>query len=82
MLNRIKMRKYLRELVVNQKRVLEAANNKEYIGKVKEYFEEKWRKEADEETKKLIKEESKEAEEDEYYDEEDEQESQTTEAQS
>jgi disulfide oxidoreductase YuzD len=31
MMNRIKLRKYLRELVVNQKRVLEAALNEEYI---------------------------------------------------
>ena len=31
MMNRIKLRKYLRELVVNQKRVLEAALNEEYV---------------------------------------------------
>ena len=31
MMNRIKLRKYLRELVVNQKRVLKAALNEDYI---------------------------------------------------
>jgi len=29
--NRIKVRRYLRELVINQKRVLQAALDKEYI---------------------------------------------------
>lgn len=36
--NRIKLRKYLRELVVNQKRVLNAALDKDYIDQVKDYF--------------------------------------------
>lgn len=31
MLNRLKLRKYLRELVVNQKRVLAVAHNQEYV---------------------------------------------------
>lgn len=31
MMNRIKLRKYLRELVANQKRVLEAALNEDYV---------------------------------------------------
>ena len=31
MINRIKLRKYLRELVVNQKRVLEASKDETYL---------------------------------------------------
>lgn len=31
MLNRLRLRKYLRELVANQKRVLEVALNEEYV---------------------------------------------------
>lgn len=37
--NRIRVRTYLRELVINQKRVLQAALDKEYVMKVKEYFD-------------------------------------------
>ena len=39
--NRIRLRRYLRELVINQKRVLSAALDKDYINQVKEYFENK-----------------------------------------
>ncbi len=31
MINRLKLRKYLRELVVNQKRVLDVALNQDYV---------------------------------------------------
>lgn len=41
MYNRIRLRTYLRELVINQKRVLQAALDKDYIVKVKEYFDQK-----------------------------------------
>ncbi len=50
--NRVRLRRYLRELMINQKRVLQAALDKDYIDKVKEYFENK-RKEDEEKAKKL-----------------------------
>ena len=73
MINRLKLRKYLRELVVNQKRVLDVALNEEYVQKVKEYFEEKKK---EEEERQKIKEELKhnEDDDDEYYDEEEDEE--------
>ena len=73
MINRLKLRKYLRELVVNQKRVLDVALNEEYVQKVKEYFDEK---KNEEEERQKIKEELKSNEDDdeEYYDEEEEEE--------
>ena len=74
MANRIKLRKYLRELVVNQKRILAAALDKDYIDKVKEYFEEK--KKSDEEKWKMLEEDQKKSsdEEEEYESEEEEKE--------
>ncbi len=45
--NRIKLRKYLRELVINQKRVLQAALDQDYLSKVKQYFFEKKQEEAE-----------------------------------
>ena len=37
--NRIKLRRYLRELSINQSRVLDAAKDKNYVDKLKDYFE-------------------------------------------
>lgn len=39
--NRIRLRRYLRELVVNQQRVLSAALDEEYVDQVRAYFEQK-----------------------------------------
>ena len=39
--NRIRLRRYLRELMINQKRVLQAALDKDYVEKVKAYFDQK-----------------------------------------
>lgn len=69
MINRLKVRMYMRELVANQKRVLSVAHDEEYIQKVKDYFEEK--KAQDEQRAKDMEEKQKE-DEDEYYDEEEE----------
>ena len=71
--NRIRLRRYLRELMINQKRVLQAALDKDYVEKVKAYFdqkriEEEAKAKADAEKKKREEEE----EEDEEYDEEEE----------
>jgi len=52
--NRIRLRRYLRELMINQKRVLQAALDKDYIEKVKEYFETK-KKEEEERIEKIKK---------------------------
>ena len=71
--NRIRLRRYLRELMINQKRVLQAALDKDYVEKVKAYFDQKRiekeaKAKADAEKKKREEEE----EEDEEYDEEEE----------
>ena len=73
MINRLKLRKYLRELVVNQKRVLAVALDQNYVQKVKEYFDMK--KLDEEESRRKMEEKlakGEEADEDEYYDEEEE----------
>ena len=49
--NRIKLRRYLRELVINQGRVLQAALDKDYIEKVKQYFDQKKKEEEDKKKK-------------------------------
>lgn len=71
MANRIKLRKYLRELVVNQKRVLNAALDKDYIEQVKDYFMN--RQNEEKEKLKMLDEKKKGEDEEssgEYYDEE------------
>ena len=72
--NRIRLRRYLRELMINQKRVLQAALDKDYVEKVKAYFDQK---RAEDEAKAKAKAESEkkkqeEEEEEEEYDEEEE----------
>lgn len=52
--NRVRLRRYLREIMINQKRVLQAALDKGYIEQVKEYFEQK-RKEEEEKAARLAK---------------------------
>jgi len=52
--NRVRLRRYLREIMINQKRVLQAALDKGYIEKVKEYFEQK-KKEEEEKAARLAK---------------------------
>ena len=70
MKNRIKLRRYLRELCINQKRVLQAALDKDYINKVKEYFDQKKR----EEEKKKAKEHQQEEDDDDNEEESEEEE--------
>jgi hypothetical protein len=73
--NRVRLRRYLRELMINQKRVLQAALDKDYIEKVKEYFESKKKEDELKAQKMKEKEEAAAAEEDEEeYDEEEEEE--------
>lgn len=75
MRNRIRIRRYLRELIINQKRVLSAALDKEYVEKVKEYFDNKKKEEdenAEKQAKKAIEEEEEDEEEDEEEGEDDE----------
>ena len=38
MYNRLRLRKYLREIIVNQKRVLQEALSPEYIQRFKDYY--------------------------------------------
>lgn len=74
--NRIRLRRYLRELMINQKRVLQAALDKDYIEQVKAYFDKKKaedeQKAKEAEIKKKKEQEQEQEEEDEEYDEEDE----------
>ena len=68
MMNRIKLRKYMRELVVNQKRVLAVAKDKVYVQRVKDYFEMKKQEE------QVTEDKEEEEEEEEYESEEEEEE--------
>lgn len=70
--NRVRLRRYLRELMINQKRVLSAALDKDYIEQVKTYFEEKRREQEEKERRK--KKEMEEAEEEDEEEDEDEEE--------
>lgn len=71
--NRIRLRRYLRELMINQKRVLQAALDKDYVEKVKAYFDQKRiEEEAKAKTDAEKKKREEEEEEDEEYDEEEE----------
>ena len=54
MRNRIRIRRYLRELMINQNRVLQAALDKDYVNQVKEYFDQK-KKDDDEKIAKIAK---------------------------
>lgn len=54
MRNRIRIRRYLRELMINQNRVLQAALDKDYVNQVKEYFDQK-KKDDDERIAKIAK---------------------------
>jgi hypothetical protein len=73
MMNRIKLRQYLRELMTNQKRVLDAALDQNYIEQVKTYFEEK-RKEEEARKERLPKQAAEEEEDDEDENDEEEEE--------
>ena len=64
MRNRIRFRRYLRELMINQKRVLSAALDKDYIIQVKEYFDQK-KKEEEERLANIAKEQDEEDDEEE-----------------
>ena len=71
--NRIRLRRYLRELMINQKRVLQAALDKDYVEQVKAYFDQK-RAEEEEKAKAKAEAEKKKQEEEEEEDEYDEEE--------
>ena len=67
--NRVRLRRYLRELMINQKRVLSAALDKDYIEKVKLYFEQKKKEDEEKEARLAKKQAEEEEEEDEDEDE-------------
>ena len=75
MRNRIRIRRYLRELIINQKRVLSAALDKEYVDKVKEYFDNKKKEEAEKAARQAKKAQEEGEEEEEEDDDEEEGES-------